>query len=135
MVRLTWQISPRNKFSAYFDEIDKFRGHDMQADYDPETAAVVWNSPAYHTAAVKWTSPVTSAVPRSRLLEQHRGLHQRVSRGHREAALHAAMVCQRGPERARPGGYTKAGPINTTREPEGAATGTSAALRDRLDTP
>ena len=59
---LTWQVSPRNKISAYFDEIDKYRGHDMQSNYDPETAATVWNSPAYHTTAIKWTSPVTSSL-------------------------------------------------------------------------
>lgn len=62
MARLTWQISPRNKISGYFDEIDKYRGHDMQANYDPETAATIWNSPAYHTTAIKWTSPVTSSL-------------------------------------------------------------------------
>ena len=60
--RVTWQISPRNKFSAYFDEIDKYRGHDMQALYDPETAATVWNSPAYHTTSAKWTSPVANRL-------------------------------------------------------------------------
>jgi hypothetical protein len=60
--RMTWQVSPRNKFSAYFDEIDKFRGHDMQALYDPETAATVWYSPAYHTASVKWTSTLSSRL-------------------------------------------------------------------------
>src|SRR6185436_12326199 len=27
LARVTWQISPRNKFSAYFDEVDKYRGH------------------------------------------------------------------------------------------------------------
>jgi hypothetical protein len=62
MARLTWQVSPRNKISAYFDEVHKYRGHDMQSNYDPETAATVWNSPAYHTTAVKWTSPVSSSV-------------------------------------------------------------------------
>jgi hypothetical protein len=60
--RLTWQVSPRNKISGYFDEIDKYRGHDMQSYDDPETAAVIWNSPAYHTTAIKWTSPVTSSL-------------------------------------------------------------------------
>jgi Carboxypeptidase regulatory-like domain len=60
--RMTWQISPRNKFSAYFDEIDKYRGHDMQALFDPETAATVWYSPAYHTTSAKWTSPVTNRL-------------------------------------------------------------------------
>ena len=62
LARLTWQMSPRHKLSAYFDEIDKFRGHDMQSNDDPETAALRWFSPAYHTASVKWTSPVTSEV-------------------------------------------------------------------------
>jgi len=60
--RVTWQISPRNKFSAYDDEIDKYRGHDMQALYDPDTAATVWNSPAYHTNQAKWTSTVSSRL-------------------------------------------------------------------------
>ncbi|HJU43034.1 MAG TPA: carboxypeptidase regulatory-like domain-containing protein [Vicinamibacterales bacterium] len=60
LARLTWQASPRNKFSAYIDEIDKYRGHDMQANTDPETGAVVWNSPAYHTLGLKWTSPIRS---------------------------------------------------------------------------
>jgi hypothetical protein len=61
-IRLTYQISQKVKFSGYFDEIDKFRGHDMQSGYDPETAAVEWNSPAYHTAAAKITSPITSRL-------------------------------------------------------------------------
>jgi hypothetical protein len=62
MGRVTWQVSPRNKFSAYDDEIDKYRGHDMQSLYDPETAATVWNSPAYHTNQAKWTSTVTNKL-------------------------------------------------------------------------
>jgi hypothetical protein len=62
MARLTWQISPRHKFSAYDDEVDKYRGHDMQALYDPDTAATVWNSPAYHTNQAKWTSTVTNKL-------------------------------------------------------------------------
>jgi hypothetical protein len=62
MARVTWQVSPRNKFSAYNDEIDKYRGHDMQALYDPATAATVWNSPAYHTNQAKWTSTVTNKL-------------------------------------------------------------------------
>jgi hypothetical protein len=62
LVRLTWQITPKIKLSAYQDEIDKYRGHDMQAKYDPETAGVVWNSPAYHTNQAKISSPVTSRL-------------------------------------------------------------------------
>ena len=60
--RLTWQVTPRNKISGYFDEVDKYRGHDMQSNYDPETAATVWNSPAYHTTSIKWTSPFSSSL-------------------------------------------------------------------------
>jgi hypothetical protein len=62
LVRLTWQVSPRNKLSAYWDEIDKYRGHDMQSLDDPETAALQWFSPAYHTAQVKWTSTISSQL-------------------------------------------------------------------------
>ena len=62
MARLTWQVSPRNKISAYFDEIDKYRGHDMQSLEDPETAALQWFSPAYNTGSIKWTSTVSSRM-------------------------------------------------------------------------
>jgi Carboxypeptidase regulatory-like domain len=62
LLRMTWQITPKHKFSAYFDEVDKFRGHDMQAKYDPETASTVWYSPAYHTASAKFTSTLTSRL-------------------------------------------------------------------------
>jgi hypothetical protein len=62
MARLTWQVSPRNKLSGYFDEVDKYRGHDMQSYFDPETAATQWFSPAYHTAQVKWTSTISSSL-------------------------------------------------------------------------
>jgi hypothetical protein len=34
----------------------------MQALFDPETAATVWYSPAYHTTSAKWTSPVTNRL-------------------------------------------------------------------------
>jgi len=62
MARLTWQISSRSKLSAYFDEIDKYRGHDMQSNDDPEEASLQWFSPAYHTGAIKYTSTLTNAV-------------------------------------------------------------------------
>lgn len=62
LVRMTWQVSPRHKFSAYFDEIDKYRGHAMAAGDDPETASVVWGSPAYHTASAKWTSTMSNRL-------------------------------------------------------------------------
>jgi hypothetical protein len=62
MARVTWQITPRNKLSAYFDEIDKYRGHDMQSNDDPETAALRWFSPAYNTGSLKLTSTVSSRM-------------------------------------------------------------------------
>jgi hypothetical protein len=62
LLRATWQVTPKTKFSAYFDEVDKFRGHDMQAGDDPETASTVWHSPAYHTASAKLTNTVTSRL-------------------------------------------------------------------------
>src|SRR5687768_4207785 len=62
LLRMTWQVTSKTKLSAYFDEIDKYRGHDMQSGYDPETAAVVWYSPAYHTASAKLTNTLTSRL-------------------------------------------------------------------------
>jgi hypothetical protein len=62
LLRLTWQVSTRNKVSAYFDEIDKYRGHDMQSNDDPEEAALQWFSPAYHTAQIKWASTLTDRM-------------------------------------------------------------------------
>jgi len=61
-VRITWQVSPRNKFSAYIDKIHKVRGAAMSPGFDQTTAGVVWNSPDYHTGSVKWTSTVTSKL-------------------------------------------------------------------------
>jgi hypothetical protein len=62
MVRLTYQVNSRNKVSAYYDRIEKFRGHDMQSNVDPETASVVWNSPNYSTGSVKWTGTLSSRL-------------------------------------------------------------------------
>ncbi|HUQ86512.1 MAG TPA: carboxypeptidase regulatory-like domain-containing protein [Vicinamibacterales bacterium] len=128
MARLTWQASPRNKISGYFDEIDKYRGHDMQANYDPETAATVWNSPAYHTTAIRWTSPATSSLfleagfsnnTEYYTNEYREGIEQ--PRGTTEWFAKAAK------NELDLGGYTQAGPINTTESPKalywnGAAT-------------
>ncbi len=62
LLRLTWQATPKNKLSAYFDEVDKYRGHDMQSLYDPEETGIQWFSPAYHTDSAKWTSTATSKL-------------------------------------------------------------------------
>ena len=62
LARVTWQVSPRHKLSAYFDEIDKFRGHGMDAGDDPETASQLWTSPLYNSGSVKWTSPMSNRL-------------------------------------------------------------------------
>ncbi len=62
LVRLTYQMGQRNKLSAYYDRVDKYRAHDMQSLTDPETASVVWTAPNYSTAALKWTSTISSRL-------------------------------------------------------------------------
>ena len=64
VVRLTWQASPRNKISAYFDEIDKFRGHGFTTGNvtDSLTASQIWTSPLYNDAVLKWTSTLSSQL-------------------------------------------------------------------------
>src|SRR3954468_23050494 len=62
VVRLTWQMSPRNKFAAYMDRAMRFRGHAMGANTDPATASVVWHTPTFATGSGKWTSTVSSKL-------------------------------------------------------------------------
>ena len=62
VVRLTWQVSPRNKFAAYMDRAMRFRGHAMGANTDPATASVVWHTPTFATGSAKWTSTVSSKL-------------------------------------------------------------------------
>ena len=59
IVRLTWQVSPRNKFAVYNDRAMRLRGHAMTALTDPATASVVWHTPTFATGSAKWTSTVT----------------------------------------------------------------------------
>ena len=62
LVRLTWQVSPRNKLSAYMDRLFKTRDHDVSAGDDPKTAGFYWNSPIYETSTIKWTSTVSNRL-------------------------------------------------------------------------
>ena len=62
LLRLTWQVSPRNKIGVYYDEIDKYRGHGMNAGDDPNTASQIWTSPIYNDASIKWTSAVSNRL-------------------------------------------------------------------------
>src|SRR4029077_16825569 len=62
LARLTWQISPRQKLSGYYDRIHKVRGAAMSPGDDQTTSSVVWNSPLYTTNMVKYTSTVSSKM-------------------------------------------------------------------------
>ena len=62
LFRVTWQVSPKNKLSAYYDEIDKYRGHGMNSGDDPRTASQVWTSPAYNDGVVRFTSTLTNRL-------------------------------------------------------------------------
>src|SRR5262249_25389300 len=62
LLRLTWQVSPRNKLSAYMDRLFKTRDHDVSPGDDPATAGFRWNSPIYETSTIKWTSTISSRL-------------------------------------------------------------------------
>jgi hypothetical protein len=67
LARLTWQATPTLKITSYFDRYPKFKGHEMVALTDPETAARRrdWRKALYYTAQTK----VTAALSRRLLLE------------------------------------------------------------------
>jgi hypothetical protein len=64
MVRLTWQMTPKNKFTVFHDRYPKFKGHEMGARFDPVTAAQRRDPEhaLYYTAQAKFTSTVTSRL-------------------------------------------------------------------------
>jgi hypothetical protein len=62
IVRLTWQMSERNKFAAYMDRALRLRGHAMGSLTDRRTASVIWNTPTFATGSMKWTSAVSSRL-------------------------------------------------------------------------
>src|SRR5262245_14450571 len=62
VVRLTWQVSPKNKFAAYMGRARRLRGHAIGANTDPATASVVWHTPTFATGSTKWTSTMTSKL-------------------------------------------------------------------------
>jgi len=62
LARVTWQISPRQKLSGYYDRIHKVRSAAMNPGDDQTTSSVVWNSPLYTTNMVKYTSTVSSKL-------------------------------------------------------------------------
>ena len=62
VVRVTWQMSPRNKFAAYMDRALRLRGHAMGSLTDTTTASVLWHTPTFATGSAKWTSTVSSKL-------------------------------------------------------------------------
>ncbi|MGE0815109.1 MAG: carboxypeptidase regulatory-like domain-containing protein [Vicinamibacterales bacterium] len=62
MLRLTWQATSKHKFSVYYDEINKYRGHGMNAGDDYNTASQIWTSPRYNSAAAKYTGTLSNKL-------------------------------------------------------------------------
>jgi len=64
LVRLTWQATPKLKLTTYFDRYPKFKGHEMGAFTDPDTAARrrEWQHALYYTTQTKATATLTSRL-------------------------------------------------------------------------
>ena len=62
LLRLTYQVTQNNKFSAYIDRIIKQRFHDYDARADVATASRHHGSPLYYIGAAKWTSTLSSRL-------------------------------------------------------------------------
>jgi hypothetical protein len=60
--RLTWQVNATGKLQGYFDKIWKFKGHEMGALDDPETAAGRRVTPNYSTGSIKYTWSATNKL-------------------------------------------------------------------------
>jgi hypothetical protein len=61
VVRLTWQMASKHKFSAYIDRIVKFRGHECPALYAEEACGI--RSPKrYFTTQAKYTATLSSKL-------------------------------------------------------------------------
>ncbi len=133
MVRMTWQASPKNKLSAYFDEVDKYRGHDMQSQYRSRgvgDAVVLARVP--HPTGEMDLDGHEQAPPRGGLLEQYRGLHQQLSGRDRAALRLSGMVRQRRALRARPGRGQHGRSAAEYAEPGPVQCAGLGLLRDRL---
>jgi hypothetical protein len=62
--RATWQISPRNKFSGFYESISKYRTCNCTAGTDPRTAAQDWIylHPGTFLGGAKLTSTITDKL-------------------------------------------------------------------------
>jgi hypothetical protein len=61
VVRLTWQMASKHKFSAYLDRIVKFRGHECPA-LTMEEACGIRSPKRYFTAQAKYTATLSSRL-------------------------------------------------------------------------
>jgi len=61
--RLTYQATPRNKLTAMYDKLPKYRGHREieQGGIEPK-ATVVQTTPLSYNAQAKWTSTITDRL-------------------------------------------------------------------------
>jgi hypothetical protein len=64
MGRLTLQANEKTKITSYFDRYPKFKGHEMGALTDPDTAARrrEWKNALYYTTQAKVTSTLSSRL-------------------------------------------------------------------------
>jgi hypothetical protein len=62
--RLTYQATTNTKVTGYFDRYPKFKGHEMGAFTDPDTAARrrEWKNALYYTTQAKATTTVSSRL-------------------------------------------------------------------------
>ncbi len=61
IVRLTWQVSERNKFAVYMDRALRLRGHAMGALTDPQhRVGDLEHAEHSATGSAKWTSTLSS---------------------------------------------------------------------------
>ena len=66
MLRLTWQVNQKNKFSAYYDRYPKFKGHETivgaVAEWDSASGRRDPQHAIYYTSQAKWTSILSSKL-------------------------------------------------------------------------
>jgi hypothetical protein len=61
--RVTIQLTPKNKLSAMYDKLPKYRGHrDIETGLTSPEATVVQRTPLAYNAQAKWTSAMTSRL-------------------------------------------------------------------------
>jgi hypothetical protein len=62
VLRLTWQMTQKNKLTAHYDRNVKYRGHWGLASTVSEEAAAIEDMPQSYNASAKWTATVTSKL-------------------------------------------------------------------------